>query len=63
MKNSSVEIWIPHEKVTDYSRRVGSYDLFFLTRTVTFVVLNSTKLEAKAIVSQKRHLDDINQTK
>ena len=53
MKNSSVEIWIPHEKVADYSRRVGSYDLFFLTRTVTFVVLNSTKLEAKAIVPQK----------
>ena len=63
MKNSSVEIWIPYEKVTDYSRRVGSYDLFFLTRTVTFVVLNSTKFEVKAIVTPKRHLDDINQTK
>ena len=44
-------------------RRVGSYDLFFLTRTVTFVVLNSTKFEVKAIVTSKRHLDDINQTK
>lgn len=53
MKNISVEIWIPYEKVADYNRRVGSYDLFFLTRTVTFVVLNSTKLEVKAIVTPK----------